>query len=63
MIVITDRLTAVVVTGTEHGIAAVVGSVVNMNGTDTAAMVGSVMNMNGVTGNEDEAKPAPTAGT
>ena len=48
MIVITDRLTAVVVTGTEHGIAAVVGSVVNMNG---------------VTGNDGDAKPAPTTGT
>ena len=30
---------------------------------DTAAMAGSVVNMKGVTGNEDEAKPAPTTRT
>ncbi len=45
MIVITDTLTAVVATGAVQHIAAVVGSVVNMNG---------------VTGNDDDAKPART---
>ncbi len=48
MIVITDTLTAVAVTGAVQDIAAVVGSVVNMNG---------------VTGNDDDAKPAPTTRT
>ncbi len=51
MIVITDTLTAVVVvvsTGTVQDIAAVIGSVVNMNG---------------VTGSYDDAKPAPTTRT
>ena len=48
MIVITDTLTAVAVTGT---------------GQDIAVMVGSVVNMNGVTGNDDDAKPASTTRT
>ncbi len=48
MIVITDTLTAVVVTGAVQDIAAVVGSVVNMNG---------------VTGSDDDAKPARTTRT
>ena len=48
MIVITDTLTAVAVTGGVQDIAAVVGSVVNMNG---------------ITGNDDDAKPAPTTRT
>jgi len=30
---------------------------------DIAAVVGSVVNMNGVTGNDGDAKPAPTTGT
>jgi len=44
MIVITEMLTGVVVTGT---------------GQDIAAVVGRVVNMNGVTGNDGDAKPAP----
>ena len=48
MIVITDTLTGVVVTGT---------------GQDIAGVVGSVVNMNGVTGNDGDAKPAPTTRT
>ncbi len=48
MIVITDTLTAVVVTGAVQ---------------DIAVMVGRVVNMNGVTGNDDDAKPAPTTRT
>ncbi len=48
MIVITDTLTAVVVTGT---------------GQNIAVMVGRVVNMNGVTGNDDDAKPARTTRT
>ena len=48
MIVITDTLTAVVAAGAVQDIAAVVGSVVNMNG---------------VTGSDDDAKPARTTRT
>ncbi len=48
MIVITETLTTVVVTGT---------------GQDIAVVVGSVVNMNGVTGNDDDRKPAPTTRT
>ena len=48
MIVITDTLTAVVVTGSVQ---------------DIAAVVGSVANMNGVGGSDDDAKPAPTTRT
>ena len=52
MIVITDTLTAVVVAGVSTGTVQ-----------DIAAVVGSVVNMNGVTGSDDDAKPAPTTGT
>ncbi|MCY4442878.1 MAG: hypothetical protein OXE53_22045 [Deltaproteobacteria bacterium] len=48
MIVMTDTLTAVAVTG---GVQ------------DIAVMVGRVVNMNGVTGNDDDVKPAPTTRT
>jgi len=48
MIVITDTLTGVTA-------VAVTGAV-----QDIAVMVGSVVNMNGVTGNDDDAKLAPT---
>ena len=52
MIVITDTLTAVVVAGVSTGTVQ-----------DIAAVVGSVVNMNGVTGSDDDAKPAPTTRT
>ncbi len=48
MIVITDPLTAVAVTGVVQ---------------DIAVMVGRVVNMNGVTGSDDDGKPAPTTRT
>ncbi len=52
MIVITDTFTGVVAVGVETG-----------TGQDIAAMVSSVVNMKGVTGNDDDAKPAPTTRT
>ncbi len=52
MIVITDTLPGVVAVG-----------VVTGTGQDIAVMVSRVVNMNGVTGNDDDAKPAPTTRT
>ena len=50
MIVITDTLTGA-------------GAVVTGAGQNIAVMVGSVVNMKDVTGNDDDAKPAPTTRT
>ena len=48
MIVITDTLTDVAAAGVLTG-----------KGADVAVMAGSIVNMKGVTGNDDDAKPAP----
>ena len=52
MIVITDTLTGVVAAGVVIGAEQYI-----------AVMVGRVVNMNGVTGNDEDAKPAPTTRT